>query len=236
MKILAIDSTAKMASVALAEDEKILGEFYIHTSLTHSQTLVPMVADLLKNAGVSIGEIELFAASVGPGSFTGVRIGVSALKGMALPKNTPCAAVSTLEAMAQNLRSFDCEICCVMDARCNQVYQAFFSSRDGQIIRKSDDRAILIEDLRKDIEKYPACVHLVGDGADLCYNKLGLKNVKNTAEPVKYQRASGVARVAFRKYQAGEIVPAARLNPVYLRMPQAERELKKRVAGCKEGV
>ena len=131
MKILAVDSSAIPASAAVWEDGRLLGEFYSNTRQTHSQTLLPMVENLLKCTQTALNEIDLFAVSAGPGSFTGVRIGVACVKGLAMPEDKPCAGVSTLEAIAWNLAHLRGTICAVMDARCQQVYNAVFEA-DGE--------------------------------------------------------------------------------------------------------
>ncbi|MBQ5398457.1 MAG: tRNA (adenosine(37)-N6)-threonylcarbamoyltransferase complex dimerization subunit type 1 TsaB [Ruminococcus sp.] len=231
MKILAVDSSAKACSVSLVDEDKILGEFFINTSLTHSQTLVPMIDAVLKNTSTDIKSVDAFAVSAGPGSFTGVRIGVAAIKGMAMPLDKPCYSVSTLEAMAYNLRGENCVACAVMDARCNQVYNALFLIKNGKITRLCDDRALSIDELAEDLKSYNVKTVLVGDGAQLCYNsyKELSCDIELAPEQQRYQRASGVAFAALTK----EPMTAESLMPTYLRLPQAERELKKRLESQK---
>ena len=231
MKILAVDSTAIAASAALLEDGKILGEFFINTRQTHSQTLMPMVADLLSCTRTDIDEIGLFAVSAGPGSFTGVRIGVSCVKGMAMPRQTPCVGVSTLEALAQNLVHLDATVCAVMDARCGQVYNAVFTAKGGKLSRVTPDRALSVDALSKECKNYEKPLFLVGDGAKLCYNTNGFQEIQAILPPehLLYQRACGVAQLALAFFLKGAAVTPAALVPVYLRLPQAERELKKRL-------
>lgn len=234
MRILAIDSSAGAASVAIWEDGKLLGEFFTNTRLTHSQTLMPMVGGVLDCARVPLESIDLFAVSAGPGSFTGVRIGVASVKGLAMAQEKPCAGVSTLAAMAQNLAHLDCLVCAVMDARCGQVYNALFLAKDGKLKRLAEDRALSIEVLAKELETFgrEKSLFLVGDGAKLCYNneRLQALGAKLPPEPLLYQRAWGVAEAAKEMFEQGKSMTAAALAPVYLRMPQAERELKKRQA------
>lgn len=232
MRILALDSSATSASVALVDDEFVLGEFYINTKLTHSQTLMMMVESLLKNTKTDIKDVDAFAVSVGPGSFTGIRIGVSAVKGMAYALNKPCIPVSTLHAMAFNLVGLEQSlVCAVMDARCEQVYNAIFEVEDNRVIRVVKDRAIRIEDLKNEIvNKYDnKIINLVGDGANLCYNKLNkdVPNLKLLPGHLLYQNAVGVSQAGISLYNEGKVLSALELNPVYLRMPQAQRELKK---------
>lgn len=229
MKVLAVESSATAASVALMEEEKILSEFFIHTGLTHSQTLMPMVEQVLKCAGRTMEDVDAFAVSVGPGSFTGVRIGVSSVKGLAFGTGKPCVGVSTLEAMAQNYREQEITVCAVMDARCQQVYNAMFACKaDGAVERLCEDRAISLQELQAELKNYTGPVVLVGDGAALCWRTFGQEFplLSLAPEHLRYQHARGVARIAREKIDRGEAVSDAQLVPVYLRLSQAERELK----------
>lgn len=233
MRILAIDSSATAASAALMDGDKVLGEFYINTSLTHSQTLMPMVSNVMTCTQTDLNSVDLFAVSVGPGSFTGIRIGVASIKGLAMAQNKPCVGVSTLEAMAHNLEHLECTVCAVMDARCGQVYNAIFKAHAGSLERITPDRALSIDDLAQECENYAKPLFLVGDGAKLCYNNERFKNCNAILppEPLIYQRACGVAKSALTVYEQGGAVAPAALMPIYLRLPQAERELKKRLKG-----
>lgn len=227
MKILAIDSSAGPASACVWEDGKLLGECYTNVRLTHSQTLMPMLEGVLSFARVPLSEIDVFAVSAGPGSFTGVRIGVASIKGVAFAQGKPCAGVSTLEAMAQNLRLLDCTACCVMDARCGQVYNAVFRIENGALLRLTPDRALSIEALAQECQGYPGPLVLVGDGAELCSKSplFEALSARLAPEPLRFQRASGVAACAGRMAEAGALVSAKDLLPVYLRPPQAQRAL-----------
>lgn len=231
MLILAVDSSASPASAALLRDGVLLGEFFINTKFTHSQTLMVLVEDLLKSTSTAIGDIDCFAVNSGPGSFTGVRIGVSAVKGMAAALDKPCVSVSTLEAMAKNVSLFEGVICCVMDARCSQVYNALFMAKNGEITRLCDDRALSIDELYTELEAKNQPTILVGDGAELCYSFYKEKPLKILLAPqnVRFQRAYGTAMCAKQKAKRGEQIPSAQLVPLYLRLPQAERELKKKL-------
>ena len=170
MKILALESSAVSASVALTEDEKLVAQSFQNCGLTHSRTLLPMVENLLANCGVSLADVDAIAVAHGPGSFTGVRIGVATVKGLALGADKPCLGVSTLEAMAWGARALGGDLCCVMDARAGQVYNALFTVEDGSVRRLCDDRAIKLTELAEEIGEAP--YFLVGDGADLCYNTI----------------------------------------------------------------
>lgn len=229
MKILGIDSSARSASVAITDGEKLLGSFYTNTGLTHSQTLMPMIESLLKNANVGLDEIDLIAVNKGPGSFTGIRIGVAAAKGMADVLKTPVYGASTLGSMAYNLIDTDCVACCAMDARCGQVYYAFFDITDGKITRLTPDEADSIENVEKKLEEYKKVKIIVGDGAEICYNNLKSKDgVRLTSQAHRFQSAVGVCFEAMNAPQE-KYVESAQLVPEYLRLPQAERELNKKL-------
>lgn len=240
MIILSIDSSATAASCALVEDRKLIAEFFTNTDFTHSRTLAPMIENMLTVTGKSVADIDLVAVTNGPGSFTGVRIGVSVAKGIAFPDDIPCMAVSTLEAMAYNLTLTDCIVCAVMDARRNQVYNAMFRIRFGEVERLCDDRAVAISDLKEEIrEKYLGeRIILVGDGSTITMREVMdlPKSIEMAHENLRFQRASSVASAVIAKLSAGEKpVTGAELLPSYLRLSQAERELKEKEAASAEG-
>ena len=226
MRILAFETSAKAASVALMEDHKLLGESYQNTGLTHSQTLMVMAEDLLKTSGLTPQQVEAVAVAAGPGSFTGVRIGVAAAKGFAWGAEIPCYGVSTLEAMARNLSVYDGYVLPVMDARRNQVYTALFHAEKGVYERVREDRAISLQELEEDMKNITEPVVRVGDGSNLCYNTLleGVNSLILPAEHRMHQRAAGVALVAEAMIKAGIPGDGAALTPNYLRLSQAERE------------
>ena len=236
MKILAVESSALAAGAALSEDGKLLGEAYLNVGLTHSCTLMPMIESLLRFADVSARDIDLFAVSNGPGSFTGVRIGVSTVKGMAQPLGKPCIGVSTLYAMAHNMLGTDDLICCAMDARCRQVYTALFECADGCIVRLTDDDAVSLDDLCRTLRTYDRRVVFVGDGAALCYNTFRgvLPNITLAPETLRFQRASSVAAAAWAAGAEQVGVSADELSVSYLRLSQAERERKQKMEAQKE--
>ena len=235
MLILAFETTAKAGSVALLEDGKLLAESYQNTGLTHSQTLMVMAEDMLKQAGKTVADVTTVAVAEGPGSFTGVRIGVAAAKGFAWGAEIPCYGVSTLEAMAETLGVYEGHICACMDARRNQVYNALFLADRGNLERVSEDRAIALADLKSDLEHIDGPVFLVGDGAALTYKTLkdAVPEMVLPPEHRMHQRASGVAIVAARKIAAGESGDANALTPNYLRLSQAERERAERMQNTK---
>ena len=225
MLILAFETSAKAASVALMENEKLLGESYQNTGLTHSQTLMVMAEDLLKQCGKTVQDVTAVAVAEGPGSFTGVRIGVAAAKGFAWGREIPCYGISTLEAMAESLGIYEGWICPVMDARRGQVYNALFYADRGEVEPCRDDRAISLADLGAELAVLNAPIFLVGDGSDLAYKTLKeYVNVILPPEHRKHQRATGVAILAARRAAQGDDSSGGELTPNYLRLSQAERE------------
>lgn len=230
MKILAIECSAIPASCAIFEDGRLVSSSFANVKLTHSETLVPMVESALKNAKLGLDEIDTFAVSCGPGSFTGIRIGISAVKGLAIKGSKPCCAVSTLLSMAYRLCHLNGIICGVMDARCNQVYNALFRCENGIITRLCDDRALMTDELICEIEQFKNDpVYIIGDGADLFYEKAKhLENTIKVCQTLKYQHAEGVALAAFDMIKENNTVSPEALLPFYLRLPQAERELKQK--------
>ena len=196
MLLLAFETSAKAASVALFEENTLLGEQYQNTGLTHSQTLLVMAENLLAQCGKKPAQVEAVAVAAGPGSFTGVRIGVAAAKGFAWGGELPIYGVSTLEAMALGLGVWEGFVCPVMDARRSQVYNALFYVNQGKLERITEDRAISLEDLKKEVKNLSKPVFLVGDGSELCYNTLDgtVSGMVCPPEHRMHQRAAGVDR------------------------------------------
>ena len=222
MLMLCFETSAKAGSVALFENDMLLGECYQLTALTHSQTLMVMAQDLIKQCQKTPDEVTHVAVAAGPGSFTGVRIGVAAAKGFAWGKELPCYGVSTLEAMARGLGIHEGIVCAAMDARRAQVYNAIFSVKNGEITRIREDRAISLADLEQDLQNFSEPVYLVGDGAELCH-----RTIEGLILPPawrQHQRAVGVGLAALEQMAQGKSGDAAALNPNYLRLSQAERE------------
>ncbi|MBQ0037051.1 MAG: tRNA (adenosine(37)-N6)-threonylcarbamoyltransferase complex dimerization subunit type 1 TsaB [Clostridiales bacterium] len=226
MKILALETSAKSVSAAVVENGVPLAYTYQNTGLTHSRTLMPLVDAMLSSAELKLEDMDLLAVSAGPGSFTGLRIGVSALKGLAWAQDLPCCGVSTLEAMAQNMRHLDTDIICAMDARRNQVYNAVFHACGGQLTRLTPDRAISLAELAEKIKDSKNTKIIVGDGAQLCYTYLLEQGIPCHIAPphLVMQNAVGVALAAQEMADAGQTTTARDLVPVYLRLSQAERE------------
>ena len=226
MKILAFETSAKAASVALLTDGQLTGEYFQNSGQTHSRTVMKLAKDLLDNCDLSPADLDLIAWANGPGSFTGVRIGVAAAKGLCWGLELPCVPVSTLEAMAWSAAAQEGLICCCMDARRSQVYNAVFEIRDGKPCRLREDRAVSIEELTADLQQFDRTVRLTGDGALLVWNALReqLPSLQLCPEHLRQQRASGVALAAWEAVQAGLTEDPALVLPNYLRLSQAERE------------
>ena len=227
MKILALETSAKSVSAAVVEDGMVLASAYQNIGLTHSVTLMPLVDSMLQHAALTAQDMRLIAVAAGPGSFTGLRIGISAAKGLAWALDLPCCGVSTLEAMAQNVRHMDgCTVICAMDARRQQVYNALFRAERGRLTRMTPDRAIALEELAAAIQNDESEKIIVGDGAQLCYTYLSEQGIPCRMAPpsLVMQHAVGVAQTAGEMAARGETVCAHELAPVYLRLSQAERE------------
>ena len=236
MKILGLESSAKSASVALMEDGKLLARSFQNTGLTHSRTLLPMAETMLQNCELGIADVNAVAVAVGPGSFTGLRIGVATAKGLAWPEDKPCAPCSTLESMAWPLAHLEGRvIVCAMDARRSQVYNALFLAAGEGLQRLTPDRAIGLDQLGEELKKVEKDKIVVGDGARLCYNTLTEQGItlKMAPEHLRMQSAWGVARAALELVRSGGLVSGEELAPVYCRLSQAERERLDREAKSK---
>ena len=228
MLILAFESSAKPASAALVKDGQLLSQYMQCSALTHSRTLLPMAEDMLKNAELRLNDVDLIAVAHGPGSFTGIRIGVATVKGLAWAAEKPCVGVSTLEAMAWHGLAVGGYICPVMDARRSQVYNALFKIEHGRPFRMTEDRPIALDELSKEVTALNAPVFLVGDGAALCFEYFTAHGVPCVMAPdnLRWQDAWGVAMSAADKTPGN----ADELLPVYLRLSQAERERQERLS------
>lgn len=226
MRILAFESSAKAAGVALVEDGKLIAEYLQNSGQTHSRTLMKMAEDLLTNCDLKPENVDAVACAAGPGSFTGIRIGVSAAKGFAWGAAIPCVGVSTLEGMVRSIAVTDGVYCAVMDARRSQVYTALFRMDQGVLCRLTEDMAISLDELRNLLEKTENEKILVGDGAAMCYNGLQehVSGLILLPEHLRMQRASGTALAAWLRLSAGERPDGGSLIPNYLRLSQAERE------------
>lgn len=228
MLTLAFESSAKAASVALCEDGRLISQVIQCSGLTHSRTLLPMAEDLLKNAETEMKQIDCFAVAQGPGSFTGIRIGIATVKGLAWAADKPCIGVSTLAAMAWNGVAAGGLICAVMDARRSEVYNALFRIEDGRPVRLCPDRAISLSALTEELREKGEAPFLVGDGTELASAFFREQHLDHRVPPenVRWQNAWGVAMEAAGK----KLCTSQELLPVYLRLSQAERERQARLS------
>ena len=228
MLILAFESSAKPASAALVKDGQLLSQYMQCSALTHSRTLLPMAEDMLKNAELRLSDVDLIAVAHGPGSFTGIRIGVATVKGLAWAAEKPCVGVSTRVAMAWHGLAAGGSICPVMDARRSQVYNALFKIENGRPVRMTEDRPIALDELSKEVTALNAPVVHVGDGAALCFEYITAHGGPCVMAPdnLRWQDAWGVAMAAAGKTPGN----ADELLPVYLRLSQAERERQERLS------
>ena len=236
MKILALETSAKAVSCAVAEDGTPIASAWQQTGLTHSRTLMPMVEAMLQNSGLALSDMDAIAVAVGPGSFTGLRIGIAAAKGLAWGAEKPCIAVSTLEAMATPLSHMDGHlILCAMDARRQQIYNALFLAQGGKFLRLCPDRAIALEEVAAEVRDEARPITIVGDGAALCHNFLTNGGIPCALAPIhlRAQSAVGVGLAAEALAKEGKLLSAQDLSPVYLRLSQAERERLEKLRGQK---
>lgn len=224
MKILGLDSTANICTAAISDDNRLVAEFTVNVGNTHSETLLPLIEQMLKLSNTDISEIRLFATSIGPGSFTGVRIGAATVKGLAFGKNIPLCEVSTLEALAENLSAFDGILCPVINARRMQVYNALFMCENGVITRLTPDRAISVEELDAELSSYNKPIYLSGDGYTICKNTFKLTITMDTEDKARLHSGYSVCKVAKKMFDSGNTVNDKELSPSYLRLSQAERE------------
>ena len=227
MNILSLETSAKAVSCAVVSDGIPIASAWQQTGLTHSRTLMPMVEAMLKNSDMALRDMDAVAVAAGPGSFTGLRIGIAAAKGLAWGAEKPCIAVSTLEAMATPLSHLEGQlILCAMDARRQQVYNALFAAGEGELRRLCPDRAISLEELGEELKNTEGPLTVLGDGAALCHDFLSKAGISCHLGPVhlRAQSAVGVGLAAWPLAQAGAFLTAQELAPVYLRLSQAERE------------
>jgi tRNA threonylcarbamoyladenosine biosynthesis protein TsaB len=226
MKILALDSTAKTSTVAVLENDNLLGLYSVNIQNTHSETLLPMVKSLLESLRLTNDDIDAYAVSEGPGSFTGVRIGVATIKALAFGRNKPCVGVSTIEALAENLEGYNGIVCPIMNARRGQVYTGAFLNGERFI----DDCCMMLDDLIPMLIEKGEPIYFVGDGYELILDK-EIANLRHTPELLRYQNAFSVGRIAYKKIQNSEYVTDTDLRVEYLRKAQAEREREERLGG-----
>lgn len=238
MYILALDSTAVTASAALWRDGALVAQYMLNSGHTHSTTLLPMIRHMLNTAGVSVENIDCMACSVGPGSFTGIRIGIATVKGLAFGTDKPCVGVSSLEAMAYGMRSVNGIVCPVINARRTQYYSALFRVQDGVVTRLTEDDVILGADMDAVLAPYDEPIYLSGDGYNTARGFITHPRLMYTPEACRWPTAFAVAEAASVRMQTareGTVFIPDDMVPVYLRKTQAEREREERLALAKNG-
>lgn len=228
MIVLGLDSTAKVAAVGVYDGERVLAEERIESTMTQSELLLPLARKALTSANLTFADVDLYALTLGPGSFTGVRIGVGLVKGLVFDKEIPCAGVSILEALAENLLPFEGIAAPVLDARRDQVYNALFKCEGGRLVRLCEDRVLPLAELIGELkENYNACpVLFAGDGYEKAASRAEGAELSVFDVPKEKRLPSGaaVARLGYLAHLNGKSVTGEGLAPVYLRLPQAERE------------
>ncbi len=236
MLIFGIDTCSMSSSAAVVSDEKMVASFSVNHKKTHSERIMPQIEAMLCAADISIDDIDAFAAAVGPGSFTGVRIGVATAKALAQAKGKPCIKVSSIEALAENVSFFNGIICPILDARRNQVYNALFESDLKEINRLTDDRALALSDLLTELKKTGKNIMFTGDGVPVFKDEIkSLLGEKAFFAPptLVFNQASSVAAVGLKKYALGDTTTYDKLVPEYVRLSQAEQEkLRKEKEQC----
>lgn len=232
MKLLAIDSSGMVASVAVLSEDKVIGEYTVNNKKTHSQTLLPMIDELMKMTGIQLEEIDAIAVAAGPGSFTGLRIGSATAKGLAFALKKPILSVPTLEAIACNIYGTNQLLCPIMDARNQQVFTGMYDYQNGSLEVVMDQTVLTVEELCQKINDRNEEVMFLGDGVDVYQNLLQEKittNISFAPAHLRNQRASAVGMVGLRMYRQGKLDTADSHVPEYLRLSQAEREMQERL-------
>ena len=234
MKVLAIDTSTVVAAVALMDDGKLLGEYSINNKKTHSQKLMVMIDEIMKALDIKPSDIDVFAASIGPGSFTGLRIGVTTAKAMAYATNKPVVGVPTLDALAYNIVTSEFIICPILDARNSQVFTALYEVKGKSFERITEYMGIPVFELVQIFVRNNKKVIFTGDAIDLhkdyFKSELG-ENCEFAPLGNRLQRGASVAELALMRAKEGKFTSSFELVPFYLRKSQAERELEKKLCG-----
>lgn len=233
MLIFGIDTCCMAATAALVDEKVLLAQTVVNHGKTHSQMMMPQVEEMFKLTGIDPKSVDAFAAAVGPGSFTGVRIGVATAKAMAQAAQKPCIAVSTLEALAYSSKYFDGIVAPILDARRNQVYNALFDCKKGISTRITPDRALALSELLEELKGYNKDVIFMGDGTlvfeDEIREALGERAFFAT-KTTRMNLAGAVAELGLEKFKAGETVAYGELVPEYVRLSQAEQDRLKKLS------
>lgn len=237
MKLLAIDSSGLVASVAIVSEETVIAEYTVNYKKTHSQTLLPMLDEIVKMLGMDLSEVDGIAVSAGPGSFTGLRIGSATAKGLGLALDKPIISIPTLEGLAYNLLGTHAMICPMMDARRNQVYTGLYEFDQDKLITISEQKAIAIEEIIDTVNEIGKSVMYLGDGTSM-YDSIikDMTKVDYSFAPIHMnrQRAASIGALGFVYLKEGKIETAADHSPIYLRVSQAERERAERLGAKSE--
>ncbi len=233
MLIFGIDTCCMAATAALVDEKVLLAQTVVNHGKTHSQMMMPQVEEMFKICGIDPKSVDAFAAAVGPGSFTGVRIGVATAKAMAQAAQKPCIAVSTLEALAYSSKYFDGIVAPILDARRNQVYNALFDCKKGISTRITPDRALALSELLEELKAYNKDVIFMGDGTlvfeDEIREVLG-ERAFFAPKTTRMNLAGAVAELGLEKFKAGEPVAYGELVPEYVRLSQAEQDRLKKLS------
>lgn len=237
MRILAFETATSVAAVAVCEDDRLLGEYILNHEKKHSEKLLPLANALLKDLGLTPTGFDVYAASTGPGSFTGLRIGITTVKAMAYAADKPTAGVPTLDALAFNAAAFDGLVCPMLDARNNQVYTALYKAEKGSLIKLTEYMGVEIGSIIERVRAAGQKTVFVGEAAemyrDLISGALGETSAFLPGN-LNLPRASSVAHLAYLKAAAGELRSCYDLVPFYLRKSQAERELERKIREAQE--
>ena len=238
MKILALDTSSVVATVAVLEDEKLVGEYTLNHKLTHSQKLIPMIEELMKNCEIKPKDIDIFAVSLGPGSFTGLRIGAATIKAMAQALGKPVVGIPTLEALANNIQYSGELICPIIDAQKNLVYSAVYSWGQSECVEENQQEVYEIEGLIKHLQGLSRKIIFVGDAVDKYRDDItsGLGDYAIIPPmAMRMPKAASVALLALKKAKAGEIKGAGDLVPIYMRKSQAENQYEEKLKAMVDG-
>jgi len=231
MRILAVDTSSLVAAVAVIDNERLLGEYILNHKKTHSQKLMPMIKELMDNLELTPKDIDVFAASSGPGSFTGLRIGITTVKALAYAVNKPVVSVPTLDALAFNMPVADSLVCPIMDARNNQVFTAVYKWEKGIPVNITEYMGVPINELVQLIKGKNQKVVFLGDAVEIHRDFLKEElneNCEFAPGNLMLQRASSVAQLALVKASSGMMESSFDMVPFYLRKSQAEREYEKK--------
>ncbi|SDJ93571.1 tRNA (adenosine(37)-N6)-threonylcarbamoyltransferase complex dimerization subunit type 1 TsaB [Natronincola ferrireducens] len=232
MKMLALDTSSIVATVAILDEDKLVGEYILNHKKTHSQKLMPMIEDILKSCELTPKDIDVFAVALGPGSFTGLRIGLATIKAMAQALEKPVIGVSTLEALTYNLPYAKELVCPILDAQRDLVYTGLYQWQQGEFIKVMEEEVVTIEALLENLKTRGEKVIFLGDALEKFRGVILQELKENAIIPpaiVRMPRASSVAELASRRRRAGNLQKASEVLPIYMRKSQAENQWEERM-------